>query len=161
MNTAGNWWTRPKRSSAVRQALPSGGNREIDRRVPTRRSAGATPVFRPAEYFRQPSFCCGARSGSRVALCRRRRSSMSYDAYYESAWISLSQHPLNAVTTGIPSMRIIAVSPPCSYTRKNWVKTAHQLDRLESLVMIGPRRPAPPQSLLAGRSTSRTRMARH
>ena len=45
MSTAGNWWTRPKRSSAVRKALPSGGNREIDRRVPTRRSAGATPVF--------------------------------------------------------------------------------------------------------------------
>src|SRR6266704_4451855 len=58
MSTAGNWWTRPKRSSAVRKALPSGGNREIDRRVPTRRSAGATPVFRPAECFRQPSFCC-------------------------------------------------------------------------------------------------------
>ena len=41
-----------------------------------------------------------------------------------------------AVTTGIPSMRIIAVSPPCSYTRKNWVKAAHQLDRFESRVMI-------------------------
>lgn len=44
---------------------------------------GATPVFRYARCFRQPSFCCGAVSGPRVALCRC-RSSISYDAHYEA-----------------------------------------------------------------------------